>query len=187
MQVRDNNRELGLYNGTIATVEHIEDLEDSEVDASLASVGIRLNKAASYTSVMSTGEHKKRGATRQVHCVPLGGTQSVVVEVDKWFRDNCVPGSAGTVHSFLGSGIETVVFVADYYSKYFYREVLYTALSRAMKRILIVGSKEAVAQAVGNPEPERRSWLKQRMKAEMEAVAERLGSSASKRKRAAVF
>lgn len=78
-----------------------------------------------------------------------------------------------TVHKSQGSEYDVVIVVllASHYPL-LARNLLYTALTRARQRVVLVGEKRAVAIAVGNAKvAQRYSWLRQRLAAEVQGAA----------------
>ena len=72
---------------------------------------------------------------------------------------------ATTVHKAQGSeGEEVVVILPDEASRLLTKEMLYTAVTRASKKVTLVGSHEVLAKAVKNP-TKRVSGLTERLKA----------------------
>ena len=75
---------------------------------------------------------------------------------------------ANTIHKMQGSEYETVICVMptkldhlnDYTNGFVNRNLLYTAITRAKKRFVLMGSKEAVSVAVNTPVPMRNSMVK---------------------------
>jgi exodeoxyribonuclease V alpha subunit len=57
-----------------------------------------------------------------------------------------------TIHKSQGSQYETAaVLLPDPSSRVLTRELLYTAVTRARRRLILVGTEEAVRAAVGRP------------------------------------
>jgi exodeoxyribonuclease V alpha subunit len=67
-------------------------------------------------------------------------------------------GNALTIHKSQGSEWdEVVVVVHSTHSKMLTRQLLYTAVTRAKKKVVIVGDEKGIKHAVRNPESERRN------------------------------
>jgi RecD/TraA family predicted helicase len=68
-----------------------------------------------------------------------------------------------TIHKSQGSEAKTVVVVLDercYNMNFITRNLLYTAVSRAKERCIVVGSRDIIAHAVKNKMPNRNTCLK---------------------------
>jgi exodeoxyribonuclease V alpha subunit len=74
--------------------------------------------------------------------------------------DELEPAAAVTCHKLQGSEFKCVVAVVhpSHYVMLF-RSLLYTAITRAREKLILVGSKKALAMAVGNDRPVRRHTL----------------------------
>lgn len=72
-----------------------------------------------------------------------------------------------TVHRFQGSEVETVVFVVHSAHTYMLsRQLFYTAITRAKKRVVLVGNRKGLAAATSAKEPPKRNTsLVERMRA----------------------
>lgn len=65
-----------------------------------------------------------------------------------------------TVHKSQGSEYDTILMpIADSFSNMLYRNLLYTAISRARSKVILFGSRNALSVAVQKPARERRSQL----------------------------
>jgi exodeoxyribonuclease V alpha subunit len=64
-----------------------------------------------------------------------------------------------TVHKAQGSQAETVIYVIPDESMYETRNLVYTAISRAEKRCVVLGNKKAFIVAINRPTEERRTML----------------------------
>ncbi len=65
-----------------------------------------------------------------------------------------------TIHKSQGSEYDTVVIpVHKNLGKFMYRNLLYTAISRGKKKVILVGDPDALEQALRTPTPERKSVL----------------------------
>ena len=65
-----------------------------------------------------------------------------------------------TVHKSQGSEYDTILMpITDSFSNMLYRNLLYTAISRARSKVVLYGSKNALSIAVQKPARERRSQL----------------------------
>lgn len=118
-----------------------------------------------YHLQVFNGEHGLVGAV-------VAADQQVTVEIEAGQRI-VYEGELGqldlayalTVHKAQGSEYDTVVVVllASHYPL-LARNLLYTAITRAKRQVVLVGEKRAVAIAVGNAKVAKRySWLRQRL------------------------
>ena len=65
-----------------------------------------------------------------------------------------------TVHKSQGSEYDTILMpVTDSFSNMLYRNLIYTAISRARSKVILYGSRNALSVAVQKPARERRSQL----------------------------
>ena len=65
-----------------------------------------------------------------------------------------------TVHKSQGSEYDTILLpITDSFSTMLYRNLIYTAISRARRKVILYGSKNALSVAVQKPARERRSEL----------------------------
>ena len=65
-----------------------------------------------------------------------------------------------TIHKSQGSEYDTVIIpLHKNLGKFMYRNLLYTAISRAKKKVILVGDPDALEQALRTPTPERKSVL----------------------------
>ena len=65
-----------------------------------------------------------------------------------------------TVHKSQGSEYDTVLMpITDSFSTMLYRNLIYTAISRACRKVILYGSKNALSVAVQKPARDRRSEL----------------------------
>lgn len=77
-----------------------------------------------------------------------------------------------TIHKSQGSEWDTVVLpIAKGFSHMLYRNLLYTAVSRARKRVVIVGDPDALTTALRREAPPRRSMLVTKTHAYQECAA----------------
>ena len=77
-----------------------------------------------------------------------------------------------TIHKSQGSEWDTVVLpIAKGFANMLYRNLLYTAISRARKRVVIVGDPDALATALQREAPPRRSMLVTKTHAAQEHAA----------------
>lgn len=68
-----------------------------------------------------------------------------------------------TVHKSQGSEYDTILMpITDSFSNMLYRNLIYTAISRARQRVILYGSRNALSTAVQKPAKERRSQLVQK-------------------------
>ena len=68
-----------------------------------------------------------------------------------------------TVHKSQGSEYDTILLpITDSFSNMLYRNLIYTAISRARQRVILYGSRNALSTAVQRPAKERRSQLVQK-------------------------
>ena len=84
---------------------------------------------------------------------------------------NVVRVRALTVHKSQGSEYAAVVIpLATQHYMMLQRSLLYTAVTRGKKLVVIVGNKRAVAMAVRNADAKKRyTWLAERVRAQMTA------------------
>ncbi|WP_409966875.1 AAA family ATPase [Bengtsoniella intestinalis] len=74
--------------------------------------------------------------------------------------ENLTHAYAITIHKSQGSEYDTVIIpVHKNLGKFMYRNLLYTAISRAKQKVILVGDPDALAQALRTPTPERKSVL----------------------------
>ncbi len=98
---------------------------------------------------------------RVVDCDPAGGTLTVrfdfEVEYDRSELDEITLAYAVTVHKSQGSEFPCVVMpILTQHYIMLYRNLLYTAITRAEKLVVLVGTKRAVAIAVRNLRTDQR-------------------------------
>lgn len=85
-------------------------------------------------------------------------------------RDNLVPAYALTVHKMQGSEAPIIFFVCTReHQRMLNRRLIYTAVSRASRRLYIVGQRELFFSRCEIDETERHSTLAQRLKGELPA------------------
>lgn len=77
-----------------------------------------------------------------------------------------------TVHKSQGSEWDTIVLpMSKHFSGMPYRNLIYTAISRARKRVVIVGDPDTLATALQRETPPRRSMLVTKTHAYQECAA----------------
>lgn len=83
---------------------------------------------------------------------------TVWTEYERHEMDELLPAYAITIHKSQGNEYPAVVLplLTQHYIM-LYRNLLYTGVTRAKKRLVIVGSKKALAMAVHNTDPHRRN------------------------------
>lgn len=65
-----------------------------------------------------------------------------------------------TVHKVQGSEADTILMpITDSFSNMLYRNLLYTAISRGRKKVILYGSRNALSVALQRPARERQSQL----------------------------
>ena len=68
-----------------------------------------------------------------------------------------------TVHKSQGSEYDTILMpITDSFGNMMYRNLIYTAISRARQRVILFGSRNALSSAMQRPAKERRSQLVQK-------------------------
>jgi hypothetical protein len=87
----------------------------------------------------------------------------LVLTMDSWVTKWMKKGSASTVHCFQGAQAPTIIYVLPYASPFETREYVYTAWTRAMERMIHVGSHDMMINCVAKVEPVRDSSLGDRI------------------------
>ena len=83
-----------------------------------------------------------------------------------------VPAYALTIHKAQGSAFDTVILpLSMQFSVMMTRNLLYTALTRARKQVILIGDLTAIDYALARPTPERNSTLMERVQQRMPALA----------------
>ncbi len=81
--------------------------------------------------------------------------------------DEVIPAYAISVHKSQGSEYPAVIVpVSTQHYLLLQRNLLYTAITRAKKLVVLIGTRKALAMAIRNNKPQQRfTWLAQRLKA----------------------
>lgn len=111
------------------------------------------------------------GDTGTLHLVPgegqeplyqftvTGGKRQAIYDYNK-VMEHLALAYATTVHKVQGSEFDTIILpVSKGFSKLWTRNLLYTAVSRASKRVILIGDSGALEFALKNTLPQRRSML----------------------------
>ena len=90
---------------------------------------------------------------------------SEYLEIDKKDLDNIKLGYSISIHKAQGSEFDIVIIPMDRtFSRMLYRNLIYTAVTRAKKELILVGEKEALISAVNNVREQKRfTGLKDRL------------------------
>ena len=100
------------------------------------------------------------GHERILHASYMGQEGHRYILYDEWCMKHLKKASCTTVNSYQGLETETIIYVIPYDSKHETRERLYTVVTRARSRvILIVPSSNSLSKIVNQREPKYRTKL----------------------------
>lgn len=94
-------------------------------------------------------------------CHPMSNTtETRILFLSDDVQSSVRNASVTTNHSFQGSQVETVIYVDDgKRSRFDTRESLYTAVTRASKRVIVIADEDSLCHMITNPEKQRKSIL----------------------------
>jgi exodeoxyribonuclease V alpha subunit len=101
-------------------------------------------------------DRKAREAVVKIHGPPVQYVRIPFREASEYLRlAYCT-----TVHKMQGQEADTVVIpLVTGFAHQLQRNLLYTAITRARKRVILVGHREALVRAVANNRPDERNTL----------------------------
>ena len=80
-----------------------------------------------------------------------------------YYPDKLQVGYAATVHKFQGSEDECIIIVVDPDDRFISRRMLYTAITRGKKKVILISTKAAVNRAVRNEKDRKRQTFLRRV------------------------
>lgn len=162
---KKNNYKLGIYNGSILTAkEHIRDTVAS-IGTSSASISRSVNGVYKEQDIVPVTNDFRYKVGEQyaakLGCIYHEDESDLADGTAKIFKSitdaKLSLAYAITVHAAQGKGYETVVIVlhSSMYHGLLTRKILYTALTRAKKRCIIITDQQALDRCVGSKDTAR--------------------------------
>ena len=120
---------------------------------------ITVQPLCSVTTDMSSMQPAQRELeeqqTQQAH--------SWTIPWDKWTRQYIRHANATTIHSYQGNEVQTLVFVLPPFCPYITRSAIYTALTRATRKTIVLAGPTVLRNTILRPDVERGSLLASRI------------------------
>ena len=159
---KKNDYTRGLFNNQILCLDK---LIDFSINIPIEMVLDKHRTASVYKSFpKNTGEFVKRENQRVAICHTLLTNEKKNFIWDKWAQRYVRHASAITTHGFQGSQINTIIIVIPFFSQFDTREALYTAFTRAVENVIIIGKKDDIFKIIKNIEPIRDSYLSSKIR-----------------------
>lgn len=128
-----------VFNGDIG---YFEDIEYDTENIAKCIIDIKQNSVCSHDS----------------------STKTIVVD-----RENIELAHACTIHKMQGSEMQCVLLIMNnFHANMLNKKLLYTAITRAKKKLYIIGDEDALIQAIQRPPPERYECLSERLSCSIE-------------------